>query len=461
MTAARPREIAMRPRTPAFVAALLALVSVGATARVAPEEAARLGRDLTPVGAERAGNTEGTIPAWTPAARRGDPRGEFRSDPAIDAERPLFTITKAGLAQHAARLTAGHRLLLERYPDTYRMDVYPGHRVVTWPQEVLDATVANATTCQLIGTDQPDQCRLGLPFPIPQSGAEVIWNHKLKWRGETVLRFNNQLIVRPGGQFQLTKLVEDVKFDYASIRRGRVLTATSGEFLRYLSRTVAPPRMAGTVILVHDKAGVGNDGRAAWLYSPGTRRIRRAPTICCDNPYEGTDGHQFYDQVDMFNGTQERYDWKLVGKQEMYIAYDSNRIAGPAVKFKDLAAPRHLNPALPRYELHRVWVVEATLRPHMRHTITRRRFYVDEDAWNIVAVDNYDARDQLFQFQEGHYGFDYNNLSGSTVPEVVYHFDSGRYFITAAFNEDKPYDFSVDFDDDHFTDDAVVSRAVR
>jgi hypothetical protein len=341
------------------------------------------------------------------------------------------------------------------------MNVYPSHRVVTWPQEILDATVANAATCELAGVDQPANCRLGLPFPIPQSGAEVIWNHKLKWRGETVLRFNNQLIVRPNGQFQLTKLVEDVRFEYASIRRPSALTAASGEFLKYLSRTVAPPRMAGTVILVHDKAGVGNDGRAAWLYSPGTRRIRRAPTICCDNPYEGTDGHQFYDQVDMFNGTQERYGWKLAGRQEVYIPYDSNRISGPAAKFSDLAKPAHLNPALARYELHRVWIVEASLRPGTRHAIKTRRFYVDEDSWNIVAADNYDSRDQLFQFQEGHYGFDYNNLSGSTVPEVIYHFDSGRYFITAAFNEDKPYDFSVDFDDAHFTDDAVVSRAVR
>ena len=444
-----------------LAAAVPALFSAAVLARVPPGEAARLGQDLTPTGAEQAGNREGTIPAWTPAARRGSLSGEFRSDAAIDAEAPLFTITQANAAQFAGKLTAGHKLLLERFPKSYLLNVYPSHRVVDWPAEVKAATVANATTCELVGVDQPNDCRLGLPYPIPQSGAEAVWNHKLKWRGETVLRFNNQMIVRPNGDFQLTKLVEDVRFEYASIRHPSRLTRGAGEFLEDLSRTVAPPRMAGTVILVHDKAGVGNDGRAAWLYSPGTRRIRRAPTICCDNPYEGTDGHQFYDQVDMFNGTMERYDWKLLGKQEFYIPYDSNRISGPAVKFADLAAPRHLNVALPRYELHRVWVVEATLRPGTSHTIKKRRFYIDEDSWNIVAVDNYDSRDQLFQFQEGHYGFDYNNLSGSTVPEVIYHFDSGRYFITAAFNEDKPYDFSVDFSDDHFTYSSVVKSSVR
>jgi hypothetical protein len=442
--------------------ALLALLLVAgpAAAKVTPEEAAKLGGELTPVGAEKGANADGTIPAWTPVAQKGALKGEYTSDAAIDAEKPLFTITKANMAQYDKFLTEGHKKLLGMY-DSYKMNVYPSHRIVNWPAEVLAATKDNATAATLTGTDVVEGAKLGFPFPIPKSGAEIIWNHKLKWRGENVRRYNNQLIVQPTGQFQLTKIVEDVKFYYASVKSPKPLSQTDNMFIKYLSQTIAPPRMAGTFILVHEKGGTGNEGRAAWLYSPGLRRIRRAPTVCCDNPYEGTDGHQFYDQVDMFNGVLERYNWKLVGKKEIFTGYHGNKLAGDKVKFKDIAKPKHLNADLPRYEKHRVWVVEATLRPGTNHTFKKRVMYVEEDGWNIVAVDNYDARDQLYQFQEGHYVVAPNILAGGTVPEVIYHFNSGRYFITAAANEDKPNDFTVDFDDSYFESSAVQKRTTK
>lgn len=443
------------------VFATLCLAMLPALGKVSPEEAAKLGKELTPVGAERAGNKDGTIPAWTPAKRRGSLKGEYASNPEIDNEKPLLTITGKNMAQYADKLTEGHKYLLKTYP-SYKMNVYPSHRVVAWPAEIYKATAENAVNCDLVGTDQPDNCKLGFLYPIPKSGAEPIWNHKLKWRGEDVTRFNNQMIVQPDGQFQLTRIVEDVTFSYASIKKPQPLKkGGETEFLRYLSQTLSPPRIAGTFILVHERASTGNEGRNAWLYSPALRRIRRAPTVCCDNPYEGTDGHQFYDQVDMFNGVLERYTWKILGKKEMYIGYNANKISGPTVKYKDLATPRHLNQDLPRYELHRVWVVEASLRPGTSHTFKRRVMYLDEDGWNIVAVDNYDNSDQLYQFQEGHYVFGYNILAGTTIPEVIYHFTTGRYFVTAMANEDKPNDLSVSFSPDYFTASAVQKRTTR
>ncbi|PPE76048.1 DUF1329 domain-containing protein [Solimonas fluminis] len=431
-----------------------------ALAKVPAAEAGRLGKELTPVGAEPGANKDGSIPAWVPARQRGALKGEFPNDAAIDAEKPLFTITKANMGQYADKLTQGHQKLLKTY-DSYKMNVYPSHRMATFPDAILKATAENAVNCEMVGTDTPDNCRLGFPFPIPKSGAEPIWNHKMKWRGEAQTRFNNQMIVQPNGQFQLTKIIEDVSFGYASIKNPVPVTKNSGEFLKYLSKTVEPPRMAGTFILVHEKAGTGAEGRAAWLYSPGLKRIRRAPTVCCDNPYEGTDGHQFYDQVDMFNGVLERYNWKLLGKKEMYIPYNSNKIAGPKVKYKDIAKAKHVNPELPRYELHRVWVVEAELKPGTSHTFKKRRFYIDEDSWNIVAVDDYDKRDELYQFQEGHLIFAYNILAATTVPEIIYHFTSGRYFVTAAFNEDKPNDSSVSFNADYFSASSVQKMTTK
>jgi hypothetical protein len=437
----------------------LSLLAQQAVAKVSKEEADHLGKDLTPIGAEKAANKDGSIPVWTPGTQHGALKDEWAKNPFV-AEKPLYTITKANMAQYAAKLSAGHRKLLGTF-DSYKMNVYPSHRISAFPEAIYKTTAENAVNATMAGTDDPLGAKLGFPFPIPKSGAELIWNHKLKWRGEAATRYNNQMIVQPNGEFQLTKIIEDVRFDYASIKNPQILDAGHKQFLRYLSRTVAPPRLAGTFILVLEKASIGNEGRAAWLYSPGLKRIRRAPTVCCDNPYEGTDGNQFYDQVDLFNGALDRYNWKLVGKKEMIIPDDSYKIAGNTIKYKDLAHAKHLNQDLPRYELHRVWVVEATLKPGTSHTFKKRVMYIDEDTWNIVMVDDFDNRDQLFQFQEGHLVFAPNILASATVPEVIYHFDSGRYFITAAFNEDHPIDSTVNFSDDYFSAAAVQKMSTK
>lgn len=444
-----------------FAGALaLGLVAQQACAKATAEEAAQLGKSLTPIGAEAAGNKQGTIPAWTPEKQHGALKDDWPNDPKIDAEKPLFTITRANMGSFTDKLSEGHRKLLATYAD-YKLNIYPTHRIVGFPAQINEATEKNALTASLIGTDEPQGATLGFPFPIPKSGAEVIWNHKLKWRGDSARRYNNQMIVQPNGDYQATKIIEEVQFDYANLKHPGTLDKDNRQFLRYLSHTVAPPRLAGTYILVIEKASTGNEGRAAWLYSPGLKRIRRAPTVCCDNPYEGTDGNQFYDQVDMFNGALDRYNWKLIGKKEMFIPYNNNKIAGNKIKYKDMIRPHHLNQDLPRYELHRVWVVEATLKPGTSHTFKKRVMYVDEDSWNIVMEDDYDNRNQLFQYHEGELIFAPNIMAASTVPEVIYHFDSGRYFITAAMNEDHPVDSTVTYPDDYFTASSVQKMTTK
>jgi len=434
-----------------IVVALLALLPAVAAADDLPV----LAPGLTPVGAEQAANKDGGIPAWSGGhPRSGKLSGEFPRDEQIDGDKPLFSITHDNYAKYTDRLTEGHKELLRRFPD-YKLNVYPTHRTVGYPDFIYKATVANAASCKLVGSDEPDGCKQGFPFPQPKSGAEAIWNHKLKWRGDAVVRFNNQFIAQPDGSFQQTKILEKVKFYYASTRNPVSLKNGEGEFLRYLSQTLSPPRLAGTFILLQDKAGTGDSGRAAWLYTPGLKRLRRAPTVQYDNPYEGTDGNQFYDQVDMFNGALDRYNWKLLGKKELYLPYNSNRIAGNTVKFRDLIRPHHLNQELPRYELHRYWVVEGSVKPSANHTFKLRRFYIDEDSWNIEAVDCYDNKDQLYKFQEGHLVTTPSVQAATTVPEVIYDFSSGRYIVTAAFNEDQPYDLAVTPSDDELTPGAV------
>jgi hypothetical protein len=443
-----------------ILAGVLTLGAAGlAQAKVSPEEAKKLGTVLTEFGATAAGNKAGTIPVYAGGLpRQGQIAGEYPVNPKIEAEKPLFTITQANMAEYKDQLTVGHQELLRRFPTTYKMDVYKTHRTVSWPQHILDATKKNATRARLIGTDAVKGAVHGIPFPIPGSAAEVIWNHKTRWRGYGVRRYNNQAIVQADGSYQISKLVEDVKFTYTlPDRSGR----SEDTLLYYLSEILAPVRNAGQLLLVHETSDQTEQMRSAWLYNPGLRRVRRAPNVSYDNPYEGTDGNQFNDQVDMYNGAMDRYRWKLLGFKEMYVPYNSYRISNPKVTFDEIIRPQHLNQDLPRYELHRVWIVDSTLREGTSHTFGRRTFYVDEDSWGINSIDCYDRRGGIYKFQEAHQLFTQNVQAMGGTPEVIYDFQSGRYFMTALANEDKPNDFSVNFDDKYFTPRSLSKKARR
>jgi hypothetical protein len=157
----------------------------------------------------------------------------------------------------------------------------------------------------------------------------------------------------------------------------------------------------------------------------------------------------------------DRYDWKLVGKKEMIIPYNAVRINDRTLKYKDILKPKHINPELTRYELHRVWVVEATVQAGKTHQFAKRRFYLDEDSWSIAAVDLYDSRGQLYKFQEAHLFVAPFIPTVTGVPELVYDFTNGKYFATALSNEDKVADFTMTFEDKYFTSNNLASKAKR
>ena len=441
-----------------YGAALLGLAAFQAQAKVSEAEAAKLGTELTPIGGDPKANADGSIPAWTGGLpQKGNLKAIDTTDIYAD-EKPLFTITKANMAQYKDKLSVGHQKMMERYP-TYKMNVYKTHRDAAWPQAIYDATKKNAVSAELVGGD-PDALKgasLGFPFPIPSSGADLIWNHRLKWRGEAVRRNNDQIIVQPNGQHLLTRLVEEVLFPYASIKNPGKFDTPDAVSIYYLSETLSPPRNAGQFILAWEHPGE----RSAWIYNPALRRIRRAPSVAYDNPYEGTDGNQFYDQVDMINGKLDRFTYKLVGKKELYIPHSAARINNFSLKYKNIATTNHINQDLARYELHRVWVVELNNKPEIRHTFKKKVLYVDEDTWNVVLIDNYDQRDQYYKFQEGHLVYVREIMASTTVPEFIYDLQSGGYFATALVNEGKPNDLSVTFSKDYFTPDSVKKRTTR
>jgi DNA-binding cell septation regulator SpoVG len=461
----------------AAVALVLASVALPALATATAEEAARLCKELTCIGAEKGPSKDGSIPAWTGPSnfteeqkkytpgdleklRRNSPQeieDLLKKQAGADSQKVLATITAQNLSQHADKLTEGQKGLFKAYP-TYKMNVYKTIRTAYFPDEIYKATVANATTARLEGTDGVKDAKIGFPFPIPKSGAEPIWNHKLKFRGSAARRFNNQAIVKPDGSYTITKLTEDVKFKFANLA-DPPKPGAAPILAYYLSETISPPRVAGTITLVHETADQTVGGRAAWIYSPGLGRVARAPDVGYDNPAVGTDNEQYNDQIDVFNGSLDRYNWKLIGKQEKYIAYNSYLINSPKVKYKDIIRPLHINQDLARYELHRVWVIEATLRQGLRHNFAKRIFYVDEDSWSIAAVDCFDARGNLWKVQEAHLITAPFVPTVTGVPELIYDLQSKRYFTTAMVNEDAITDFKINFPDSYFDPSSLKRKA--
>jgi len=440
---------------------LFALIALSVHAAVKPSEAARLGADLTPLGAETAGNAEGTIPAWnggilTPPA--GYKVGDHHQDP-FAADKPLYTVTPSNLSQYESKLTAGSVSLLKAYAD-YKLVVYPTRRSANAPQRIYDATKANATTGTLANNGNSFENALtGIPFPLPASGLEVMWNHLARYRGVSASRHIAQAAPTRNGSYTLVQFEDEFLFNYA---RPDVTAAQLENILVYYKQAVtAPARQAGTILLAHETLDQVKEKRSAWVYNTGQRRVRRAPDVAYDNPGTASDGMRTSDQFDMYNGAPDRYDWKLVGKKEMIVPYNSYKLHSDTVKYVDILKPLHLNQDLARYELHRVWIVEATLKPGASHIYKRRTFYLDEDSWQILAVDQYDSRDQMWRVSEAHCVNYYDAQVFWSTLEAHTDLIAGRYLVVGLDNENAMYDFSIKRTPADYTADALRRDGIR
>ncbi len=428
----------------AWIATVIVLLLCASTAvaKVDSEQAAELKTSLTPFGSERAGNADGTIPEWTggltpdkaPASWKA-PNGH-RPDP-FAADKALFTITAKNMAEYADKLTEGQNALLKAYPESFKLPIYPSRRSHALPQWINENTFKNATTVELVddGNGISDNTQAGTPFPLPQNGLEVIWNHLLRFQGiySVVNNANNE--VQPSGKYSLKHRGRTDNLFHFYNKNG-----VNGRLRNYAWTVTGPARFAGDGILAIDSVSAAKTPRKAWIYSAAERRVRRAPTLNFDSPDYST---TTYDDFELFNGSPERYDWKLVAKKEMYIPYNNYRVALPDLSYDDIHMRNHPNPEYLRYELHRVWVVEVTLKKGSRHIYSKRTFYVDEDSWNIVASDKYDGNGSLWRtslsYIKNFYDVPLTNFT------FFNHFDlkNGVYMTAGLTNEEKnSYDFS-------------------
>jgi hypothetical protein len=381
---------------------LLAGASPPVQGAATPAEAEALKTTLTPYGAERAGNAAGTIPAWTGGSTAPPPgyqQGAPRPDPFAE-DKPLFSITAANAAQYAAQLPEGAKALFAKFPD-YRMDIYPTRRSAAAPQSVYDNVALNATRARAVGAGIAygvANVAGGIPFPIPKSGHEVVWNHLLAYWGPARETRLSTYVVSSNGQIDLTSAYREVA-DFPYYYPG----ATPDSFGRYYFKTrrieEAPPSRFGEGYLAWQPLDIARDKFAAWRYLPGEGRVRRGPSLSYDTPDPSASGFQTLDEYYLFFGGPDRYDFRIIGKQEMFVPYNNNRLA--ALPVGQVVGPAHARPDAVRYELHRVWVVEGTLAKGKTHIAPRRRLYIDEDTWFAVYSDSWDEDGRLWKFGHG------------------------------------------------------------
>jgi len=413
----------------------ITLVSHNAMSAVSAEEAAKLNTSLTPLGAERAGNKDGSIPAWTGTAARlpaGYKSGEPRPNP-FPAEKPVLSITAGNMAAHADKLSDGVKALLQKYP-SYRVDVYPTHRTAIAPQWVYDNTAKNATRAKLQdGGQGVEGAYGGIPFPLAKDGNEALWNHRLAWLGNNVTSTVRVFMATADGKRSMPSAgTQTWRFPYYD--QDGSLDKFEGYYLLGKFVTTGPGSKAGEAILVHESVDPTKQPRNLWQYLVGQRRVRKAPSVAYDTPDSVTSGIGLTDEAFNLFGPLDKHELKLVGKREMYIPYNNTMAA--QIKVDDLMGANHLNPDQVRWELHRVWEVEATLKAGQRHVVSKRKYYFDEDTWQIMIFDGWDAKGQLWRtnYTLATYLADVPAVVGNTM-WGGYDLQTGAYYINMAPNE--------------------------
>ena len=414
------------------VAGVLAVCTAGAMAAVSADEAKQLGTTLTQFGAEKAGSADGAIPAYTgglttpPAGFVAD-SGKW-PDPFKD-EKPVFSVTASNMSQYADQLTPGVQALLNRFPD-YRVQVYPTHRTMHYPQWVIDNTLKNATSAKLIGKIEGDGVGGafgGIPFPIPKNGYEVMWNAQLSYqRTQYDAKNAGAYLVDTSGARTELPIMNVIEYK-PYYDRSVASEPFKGPFDRMWLVVLTPVSTAGLANLVDYSINYSESDQVSWAYFPAQRRTRMAPDFKYDTPTASYGGVLFWDEAKLFSGRMDRFDFKLIGKKEMIIPYNNYKYSQLPVD--DVFGPKHIKPDAVRWEKHRVWVVEATLKPGARHAYSKRVFFVDEDGWTLMEADGYGQDGKLWRVGLD-YPFNYYDGNGGVFisANTFYDLQKGNYF---------------------------------
>jgi hypothetical protein len=451
-----------------LLAALLlsSALTTTALAAVSPEEAARLGQDLTPLGGIKAGNEDGSIPPWDPSALVVPAEFVPGSDNYINPwpdEKPLYTVDNNNWQEYAEVLTEGAKGIFEKLgPHGFKINVYPTHRVYEAPDWINANAKHNAVNAQLVEDGQKISGNIpGTPFPIPQSALEVMWNHMIRYSENFSQEYDVYYVSADGKPILSTTAFSASVFPMY-MNEGSTEEVGDTPWTKLRINYKAPARRAGEILLVHEPGAdyTAGKGRKAWQYLTGQRRVRLAPAVSFDTPNPAVAGTSTYDDAFIYNGSPERYDWKLLGKKEMIVPYSNYDFLFQR-KIEDVLGEKFLDPDAIRWEKHRVWVVESTLKEGQRHLYAKRRFYIDEDSWSALAGEMYDGRGKLWRVQFT-YGVSklYDRKTGYNSSYGAYDLLQNIYNLNTKPIPGK-FKNGVDQDDKYFTPKGLARGGVR
>lgn len=427
---------------------------------------------FTPSGAIRAGNADGTIPAWKnePIKPPADfVPGGFHPDPFRD-DKALFTITAQNYQDYADKLSEGQKKMFQTYPD-YVMNIYPSRRTVVYPKYVYEAALRNLDrTSDVLHVDVnmgmvgAEGMRKAWAFPLAKNGDQAIINQATRPRPPWYNARETTTAVTTTGHFvpNILQVNFHNKWSDPDIADDEPGATATGNNILYSQVLVAPAKVAGQVVLALEPVSFTKEFRKAWAYSPGQRRVKRAPQIIYDNPITAGDGLGTTDQAYGFNGPNDRFTWKLLGRREMYVPYNPYKLFAKNATTEKLITPDgRFNQDYARYELHRVWVLDSVLKEGTNHDYGRRVFYLDEDSWEVVLGDHYDRRMELWRHWEDHQIFYYDIQHVNRVAELQYDFNAHRMLALMIDKSGQGPDFTWRAPDTWFTPAAVRRRGVR
>lgn len=460
-----------RPLALRCVALVTMLGISGLSAGAGDANADKLGSTLTPLGGDRSASTD--VPAWEGASKPaagwtpGKPREASWNH---KDEKPLYSIDAGSADKHASQLTPGQMHLL-KHSAGYRMDVYPSHRNCTAPDFVIENTKRNAAGAAKLSADGDTllQAALpGVPFPVPTAGVQAIWNFQLRYGGVGADYQNAVTLVSPRTGSNTWITVEAPQHQYFPWgAKGTHSPADTGDLLFATYYAIrSPAALAGQALVA--KVSFGSHDAEVNYYFPGQRRVRRMPAYGYDSPQIGYENQYTIDQTQMFTGNLDRFDWKLAGKKELYVPYNTFRLVDPNVKTADVFKDDGVAASHRRYEAHRVWVVEASLKAGMRHSMPKRVFYIDEDSWMILVAEDYDAQGKLWKVREASL-FPAWELEGACVSSLFLQYDvqQERYladFVQAGSGKDARWFLTSPdkrFEIDFFTADSLRALSER
>ena len=447
----------------------LSVGSANILAKTTAEEQARLGlegTELTAAGAIRAGNAEGTIPAWKnePIVPPGGfQEGSYHVDP-FGSDKVLFTITAQNFQEYADKLSEGQQHMFQTYPD-FSMNIYQTRRSAVFKPYLYKAAIENAQKSEVVVTDRGivafKDARKAWAFPIPHNGNEAWMNQATRPITPWLNSFETTMAVTSTGKYVVNLLNIQKREKWSDPEIADAELNPSEDSLLYYQTLLAPPKLAGQVVLARDPVRFTDKLRSAWAYSPGQRRVKRAPQIVYDNPLTASDGLATTDQKWGFNGPNDRFNWKLVGRKEIYVPYNAYKLhSSSATPDKVIKANGRIDQSFARYELHRVWVIDSVLKEGTNHDYGRRTFYLDEDSWWIMLVDGYDRRHQIWRHWESHDVMYYDIGFMNAAAEFQYDMQAGR-MIALMWDKANPPDFAWRRPEGYFTPASVRRHGVR